>query len=104
MAAISVAQATVRPGKVQEYLAIVKEAKQLGAKHGLSSRLFVSQLAGPAVGTYSFVEEAADLAALATGLQKFFADAAWPSLQDRLFGTNGVATSVGFSQATEVPL
>jgi len=72
MAAISVAQATVRPGKVQEYLAIVKEVKQLGAKHGLSSRLFVSQLAGPAVGTYSFVAEAADLAALATGLQKFF--------------------------------
>jgi len=50
---------------------------------------------------YSTVFAAEDLAALATGLQKLFADLAWPSLLDRL---NGVSTQVSFSQAPEVPL
>jgi len=104
MAAITVVQVRPHPGKAQEYLALVKEVNQLGAKHGLSLRLFLSVLAGPNVGVYSGVFEAADLATLAIGLQNFWADPAFLPLQDRLYGANGVATLLSVSQATEIPL
>jgi len=104
MAAISVSQHRVKPGKTQEFIALAKEVSQLGARHGLTGRLLLSVLAGPNVGLYSFGFEAVDLAALAAGLQHTFADPAWPSLQDRLFGADGVATTVSLSQATEIPL
>jgi len=61
-------------------------------------------LAGPNAGVYSAVAEAADLATLAAGFQNLLADPAWPSLHDRLYGANGVATSLSLSQANEIPL
>ena len=104
MPAISVAQWRAHPGKGPEFIALCKEGKQLSTKHGLTTRLFLSVLAGPNVGTHSLVAEAADLATLATDLQNSFADPAWPSLQTRFFGPEGVCTNLSFSQATEVPL
>jgi len=104
MAAIVVGQHRVHPGKAQEFIALHKEAKQVFARHGLSLRLFLAVLAGPAVGTYSVVAEAADLGALAAGLQSLIADPDDRSLQDRLFGPDGVATTLSLSQATEIPL
>jgi hypothetical protein len=104
MAAISVAQYKVQPGKEPELVALRTQMKPLLAKHGLSSRLFGSLLAGQSVGLYSAVAEAADLAALATGLQNLFADPAYQALNARLIGADGVATVVSFSQATEVAL
>ena len=104
MTAIAVNQLRPHPGKLAEFIALGKETKQLAAKHGLTVRLFLSVLAGPAVGTYSAVFEAADLAALAAGLQNITADPAYPSLLDRSVGPDGVATQVSLSQATEIPL
>ena len=104
MPAISVAQVRVQPGKAQEFVARCQEAKQLYAKHGISSRLFVYQLAGPVSGTYMFVSEATDLVALATAFENLAADSAWSDLLNRTFGPDGVGTGVGWGQATEVPL
>jgi hypothetical protein len=104
MAAISIAQYKVQPGKGPELVALRTEMKPLLVKHGLSSRLFLSLLAGPNAGTYSAVAEATDLSALATGLQNLFADPAYQSLNARLTGADGVATLVSFGQATEVAL
>ena len=84
-------------GEVARILALAKEAKQLVAKQSLTYRPVLSLLAGLAIGTYSYVFEAADLATLASGLQIFWADPAWPSLNARLFGADGLGMVVSFS-------
>jgi hypothetical protein len=104
MPAVVVSQVRVHPGKDPAYIALCQEYKPLAAKHGLSSRLFQALLAGPNAGVYSFVSEAADLATLAAGLQALFADPAWPDLQQRFLGPEGVCTLLSFGQASEVPL
>ena len=104
MPAIAVDQVRVHPGKVREFLALEKKAKRLWAKHGVTTRMFVSVLAGPNVGLYSVVFEAADLATLANALQNLLADPADRDLQQRMYGPDGVCAIVSFGQATEIPL
>jgi hypothetical protein len=104
MTASTVAQFRVHPGKNPAFIALCQELKQVTGKHGVSSRLFQSLLAGPNVGTYAFISEAADLTALAAGMQASEADPAWPSLVQRFYGPDGVCTLLSFGQANEVPL
>ena len=101
MSAIAVVQDRPHPGKAAEFIALMKEAKQMAAKHGLSHRLYLSVLAGPIVGVYSSVLEAADLATLAAGIQSMLADPANTDLGNRV---REVAALINLSQATEVPL
>jgi hypothetical protein len=104
MTAIVVAQLANHPGKAQELIELCKEAKALGAKYGLRTSMRLLLMAGADAGDYWFVQAAADLTALATGLEKYFADPAWPSLQARLLGADGVCKLVSFRQANEIPL
>ena len=104
MTAMAVGQMKVHPGKDREYVALMQEWKSLAAKHGLNPRLLVSVFAGPDVGVYTGVYEAADLVTLITGFQALSADPAFQSLRQRLYGPDGVCTLLSFSQATEISL
>ena len=102
MAAIMVTQYRVNDGKGAEFAAIRQEMTPLIAKHGLSNRVWFGFIAGAAAGTYTSVLEAADLVALAAGVQNMIDDPVWQAVNARLIGPGGVAAVLSITQANEL--
>jgi hypothetical protein len=104
MTAIAVGSVRTKPGKIPDFRALCVQMGPVAAKHGLRTRLYFSFLAGAEAATHSLVYEAPDLGRLGAGLEALVADSAFAPVNARMFGEDGVATLLSFSQANEVPL
>lgn len=104
MSAIAVGHVRTKPGHLDDFRTLCAELGKIAKKHGLGTRLYFNFLAGSDVNTHAFIYEAADLASLGAGLEAFGADPAFSAVNARMFGENGIATVISFSQANEIPL
>jgi len=75
MAVVIVATATVKPGRMEDFLADMRKVKTITEYNGAKNvRLLTAVVAGEATGTVAFISENDDFAANGAGMDKFLAD------------------------------
>lgn len=75
MAVVGVTTVTVKPDRFEDYLDLARKAKVIVEKcGGKNVRLLTAMVAGEATGSFAFIEEADDFAAMGEALDKFMAD------------------------------
>lgn len=101
MAAMTLTAWKVTPGKQQEFLATIAEAKAIHERLGGRVRVWLATGAGPNAGNIWYVIEHDDLAAYASFTQQLQADPEWQTCWAGLQSADPCATLLGNSLATE---
>ena len=102
MAVATVTTFQIRPGRNQEFMAQVAEARKLHERLGGRVRVWLATFAGPNAGQAIYVIEHADLAAYAGFSQKMEADPGWQAFAAKVFSADPTGALVGQSFVTEV--
>ncbi len=95
----------VHPGRRQEFLKEVAEAKKILERLGVSFRAAETIVGGPNTGNFVVALEFNDMAAFAGFTQKAQADSEWQAFQAKLNGTSSpTRTLLSRSLLTDVQL
>ncbi len=102
MTVATVTQWSVTPGKLQEFMPNVAQAKKIHQRHGGQVRVLQNSFGGEFTGRISYVIEHADLAAFASFSHKLQADAEWQKLWANANSGSPSGTMVGNSLLNEL--
>jgi hypothetical protein len=105
MAVASQTQWRVTPGKQQEFMTNITQAKKIHQRLGGKVRVFLNSFGGPDTGTLVYRIEHADMATFAAFSDRMQADPEWQQLWSSVQGQSGpVATMTANSLLVEMPL
>jgi len=100
MAVVTVATATVKPDRMEDFLQDMRKAKAITERcGGKNVRVLTAVVAGEATGTVAFMTESDDFAASGAAMDKFYADPDALALTSSMSGTAG--TLAGAAQTTQ---
>lgn len=102
MAVITVARWQVNPGRQQEFMALVGEAKRIHERLGGKVRVWNVTLAGPDSNTISYSVEHKDMTAFGSFTDKLAVDAEWLALGAKAMTPNPTARLLSQSLGTEL--
>ena len=106
MAVVTVATATVKPDRMEDFLEDMRKIKTIVEKTGGKNvRVLTAVVAGEATGTMAFISESDDFAASGAATDKFFADPEALALVSSMTGTAGTLAA-GYQTAywVDIPL
>lgn len=96
---------SVKPGRLQEFLSDVAEAKKIFDRHGAKNfRVFTAAIAGPNSNMVTAVSEYPSHEAWGKIYEALQADPAFQALFEKLMGPDSTSTFVSTSLLTELPV
>ena len=102
MAAIQVVNWRVRPGRKQEFAALVAEAKAFHERLGGRVRVFQATFAGENANNFTYVIEHVDMSALGKFAEELQTESEWQALIAKAFTTDPTGTLLSNSIANAI--
>lgn len=91
----------INPGRNQDFMSLVAEAKKIHERLGGKVRVWTATAAGPNTGNVTYVIEYANLAGYAAFSEKLQADKEWQAFAAKAFSANPTSRVLGMSLVTE---